>query len=57
MAIRTGLMTYLTINLSVRRERIETTEIDRIWDGSVGRAILGIGCMTAVFHCEGTVDV
>ena len=39
----TGVKKFFTISLSVRRDRIDTTEMGRMWAGSTGDDIFGIG--------------
>src|SRR5277367_1028163 len=51
-----GVKKFLTGSLSVRRESTKTTEIGRMSAGILGEGILGIGWITAVFHCDGTEE-
>jgi len=51
-----GVKNSLTTSLSASLDRMETMEIGRMWEGSAGAVILGMGLITAVFHCAGTVE-
>ena len=51
-----GIMYLLTTNLYVKRDRMGTTEIGLIWEGSVALGIFGTGCTAATFHWRGTAE-
>ena len=52
-----GLRKSDTTSRSRILERIGKIDIGRISERTSGEGILGIGCMTAMFHCAGIVEL
>ena len=56
MVENAGWRKFLTTNLSVMRDKIESTDMGRMSEGAAGEGTFGTGWITAVFHWLGTLE-